>query len=100
MKTKDEIIRTLRENVPKLASEYGVQRIALFGSYARGTAVEQSDIDLVVEFERPIGFRFVELADLLEDLLGSSVNLLTPAGIESIRVEEAARDIKKSLIEV
>ena len=54
--------------MPCLASEYGVKRIGLFGSYARDASTEKSDIDLVVEFSHPIGFRFVEFADYLEGL--------------------------------
>jgi len=63
MLTREKIIDILLEKYHYLASEYGVKRIGLFGSYAKGTPTEASDIDIVVEFERPIGFRFIEFTE-------------------------------------
>ena len=100
MLTKEEIMRVLQENYPHLASEYGVKRIGLFGSYAKDTPTERSDIDIVVEFDRPIGFRFVELAEHLESLLGKRVDVLTPAGIQGIRIDRIARSIEESTVYV
>jgi len=59
-----------------------------------------SDVDIVVEFERPIGFRFVELAEYLERLLDKSVDVLTPAGIQGIRIEQIAKSITESIVYV
>ena len=100
MLTKEEITKILRENYPYLASEYGVKRLGLFGSYAKGIPTETSDIDIVVEFDRPIGFRFAEFAEHLEALLGKSVDILTPAGIQGIRIERIARSIRESTVYV
>lgn len=100
MLTRDQIMELLRQNQPYLSAEYGVRRIGLFGSYAKGQPDEASDIDIVVEFERPIGFRFVELAEYLEHLLGRRVDMLTPAGIDGIRVARVAADIAESVIYV
>jgi predicted nucleotidyltransferase len=100
MLTREEIKRILRENSSYLASEYGVKRIGLFGSYANNTPTETSDIDLVVEFERPVGFRFVEFVEHLEGLLGRPVDVLTPAGIRGIRIERIARSIEESTVYV
>lgn len=100
MSTKEEIIQALQENYPYLASEYGVKRIGLFGSYAKDRPTETSDVDIVVEFDRPIGFRFTALAEYLENLLGKRVDLLTPAGIQGIRIERMARDIEESMVYV
>ncbi len=100
MTSKEEITRVLRDNHSHLTSEYGVKRIGLFGSYARGVATKTSDVDLVVEFERPIGFRFVEFVEYLERLLGKNVDVLTPAGIQGIRIEQIARSIKESTVYV
>ena len=97
MTTKNTIITLLREKYSYLASEYGVKRIGLFGSYAKGTAIEASDVDLVVEFERPIGFRFIEFSDYLESLLGKKVDILTPAGIQGIRIPRVAKAIEESI---
>jgi hypothetical protein len=100
MLTKEEITRVLRENYAYLASEYGVKRIGLFGSYAKDAPTEASDVDLVVEFDRPIGFRFAEFAEYLEHLLGKRVDILTPAGIQGIRVERVAESIEESIVYV
>jgi len=100
MKNKEEITRILQENYPYLASEYGVKRIGLFGSYSRDIPDEDSDIDLIVEFDHPIGFRFAELAEYLEKILGKSVDLLTPAGLQGIRIKEVADSIREDTLYV
>jgi hypothetical protein len=100
MLTREQAVRLLREKRPYLAAQFGVSRIGLFGSYAKGLSHETSDIDLLVEFERPIGLRFVELVDYLEDLLGRKVDVLTPAGIQNIRIKRVARNITQSIVYV
>jgi uncharacterized protein len=100
MLSRHELIRLLREEQPYLAAEFGVARIGLFGSYAGERHGEGSDIDLVVELERPLGFRFVELVEHLEHLLGSPVDVLTPAGIDNIRHDHVAKSIRQSIVYV
>ena len=100
MLSLDDLIRKLREQHAYLAAEYGVSRIGVFGSFAGDRAAENSDVDLVVEFARPIGFRFFDLAEYLEGLLGRKVDLLTPAGIQNIRLGHIARSISDSIIYV
>lgn len=100
MLSKNEITGILRGNYPYLADQYGVKRIGLFGSYAKGVPTEASDIDLVVEFERPIGFRFAEFTEYLEGLLGKRVDVLTPAGIKGIRIDGIAQNITENTIDV
>ncbi len=97
---REEIIALIRQYYAYLAAEYGIERIGLFGSYAQGEPGEASDIDLIVEFERPIGFRFVELAEYLENLLGRKVDILTPVGIRNIRLPWVAEEIERSVIYV
>jgi len=98
--SKEKVVELLREKYPYLMSEYGVKRIGLFGSYAKGTPSETSDVDVVVEFARPIGLRFVEFAEYLESLLGKRVDVLTPAGVQGIRIARIAEEIEKSLVYV
>jgi predicted nucleotidyltransferase len=100
MLTKESITEILREKYPYLASEYGVKRIGVFGSYAKGSPTEASDVDIVVEFERPIGLQFVAFAEYLESLLGKSVDVLTPAGIRDIRVDRVAKSIEEGVVYV
>lgn len=100
MLTKEEIVRLLKENHAYLSSEYGISKLGLFGSFANGQPSEVSDVDLFVEFERPIGFKFVELAEYLERLMGRKVDVLTPAGIQSIRIKRLANEIAGSIVYV
>ena len=100
MLTKDRIAELLQEQNSYLASEFGVRRIGLFGSASRNLSGDASDIDLVVEFERPIGLRFMELGDYLESLLGRKVDLLTPAGIQAIRSQAIRQEISESIVYV
>ena len=97
MLTKEKITTLLKEKQAYLAAEFGVARIGLFGSYEKGTAQENSDIDLVIEFSHPIGFRFIALVEYLEELLGAPVDILTPAGIEGIRIPRVAKEIQESV---
>ncbi|WP_083421941.1 nucleotidyltransferase family protein [Arsenicibacter rosenii] len=55
---------------------------ALFGSYADGTATANSDIDILVEFNQPVGFEFIDLAIELEDILQKRVDLVTRQAIK------------------
>ncbi|MBI3943612.1 MAG: nucleotidyltransferase family protein [Chloroflexi bacterium] len=100
MLTQENITELLREQLPYLAATYGVKRIGLFGSYVKGAPDEESDVDLLVEFERPPGFKFVEFAEYLEKLLGKKVDVLTPAGVQSIRLPHIAKEIAESVVYV
>ena len=96
--SQEEILNSLQNLMPYLAAEYGVKRIGLFGSFASKTADDESDIDLLVEFHEPIGLRFMELVDYLETLLGRKVDVLTPAGLQGIRVKRVAKNINESIV--
>ena len=96
--SKERVIEIIRDNMDKIR-EFGVKRIGIFGSVVRGEAKENSDIDFVVEFERgKATFRNVaELVDFLEDLFGREIDLLTPDGIESIRIKHVREEIKREV---
>ena len=98
--TREELMATLKKETPFLADEYGVKKIGFFGSFATGEQSSKSDVDIVVEFGRPIGLKFMELADYLEKLLGRKVDLLTPDGIKGIRIKSVASRIRRSIIYV
>jgi predicted nucleotidyltransferase len=78
-KTLKEIKDILYNIKDFLHEKYGVKNIAIFGSYIRGEQKKTSDIDILVEFDKPIGFSFIELANYLSDLLGIDVDLITPS---------------------
>ncbi len=98
--TKEEAVNRLRNNLPYLSLTYGVKKIGLFGSYAKGVQREDSDVDLLIEFERPIGLKFVALANHLEALLGKNIDILTPVGIKKIRIKKVSGDIEKGIVYV
>jgi hypothetical protein len=78
MNSLDHIMRIIAESREHLRSEFGVIGIGIFGSVVRGEQAAGSDIDILVEFERPIGFvRFMRLEKRLAELLGMPVDLVT-----------------------
>jgi len=97
---KDEVIRLIKEHYDVLQTEYGISRIGIFGSVVKGTMTEDSDLDIVVEFNKPIGFKFFRLVEYLENLFGTKVNVVTKDGIKNIRVKEVAKDLERDLVYV
>jgi len=100
MLTKEKITSILSEKSEYLAEVYGVKKIGLFGSYANGTYTEASDIDIIVEFETPLGFKFMAFANYLEELLGKPVDVLTVGGLQGIRIPHIAQSIRESIVYV
>jgi len=81
--TRDEVLTVLRANRRRLDVEFGVASLQLFGSVARDEAHAASDVDLLVEFNRPVGyFGLFQLQDHLTELIGTSVDLGTPASLK------------------
>jgi len=77
-----EIIDRLNEGKRNLES-FGVSSLSIFGSFARGDDQADSDIDLLVEFNKPNGlFEFIRLKTYLEELLGRPVDLVTPDALK------------------
>lgn len=86
--TRDDIRQTLRDYLPILAERFAVRSLALFGSVARDEATAESDIDLLVEFDRPVGlFELFALQNELEALLGRPVDVGTVQSLKP-RVRE------------
>ena len=73
----NEVTKILKEQKTFLAKTYFVNKIGIFGSYARNEETRESDIDLLVEFSRPVGFEFLDLKDYLEKVLNKPVDLVT-----------------------
>ena len=96
---KKEIIRILGKHRDVLL-KYKVKKIGLFGSFARGEQSLKSDIDLFVDFEEPSFDNFMGLSYFLEELFSRKVEILTPAGVESIRINHVKKEIQRSIIYV
>ena len=82
MITQQHILSTLRSAKPELKKKYPIKALALFGSFSRNENNESSDIDVMVEFSEPIGIRFIDLAEELEEILQRKVDLVSRKGIK------------------
>ena len=79
---RENIFTVLRDSRPLLEA-FGVARLSLFGSFARDEGRPDSDVDLLVEFARPIGlFQFVRLQQQLTERIGRRVELVTPGALK------------------
>ncbi|MEN8248814.1 MAG: nucleotidyltransferase family protein [Bacteroidota bacterium] len=96
MKSLNDIQESLSTQKEHLFSEYPIKSLAIFGSFARNEQNENSDIDLLVEFNDSIGSKFINLGDELEDLLGFKVDLVSRGGVK----ERYFQSIKSDLIYV
>jgi uncharacterized protein len=81
MQTQNDIKQIILHLKPELSERFFVSKIGLFGSVTRSDFTSDSDVDLVVDFSKPIGIEFVDLADFLEEKLQRKVDLLSFKGI-------------------
>ncbi len=83
MRSFDEIRQDLRSHLPELRKQYGVTYLGIFGSYVRGEQKKTSDVDILVEFDRPgTLLDFIHLQNDLIDLLGVRVDLVEKNGLK------------------
>ncbi len=82
MLTKSEVLKKLKELKPFLANEFSVKEIGLFGSYSNNKQNEKSDIDILVEFDKPIGWKFFSLEKYLENIFNRKVDLVTKKALK------------------
>jgi len=75
------VIEALKKHEREIKEKYGVRRIGVFGSYVRGEQGEKSDIDILVEFDKPTFDNFINLSLYLEELFGRKVDLVTIKGL-------------------
>jgi uncharacterized protein len=100
-RTKQEIMQILKKQLPYLQEKYGVQRIAIYGSFAKGNQTKRSDVDILVQLMKPLGLEFIELAYHLEMILKKKVDLATfdtlKRSLENPRYKHIASDIERAL---
>ena len=83
MKTFEEIKEVIRGHKEDFREQFGVKKIGIFGSYVKDTQNEKSDVDILVELEKPIGFiRFIKLENTFSRLLGIKVDLVTKKALK------------------
>lgn len=83
MKTVKDIEKIIQNNKKELKEKYGLREIGIFGSYIRGEQDKNSDIDILVEVERPMGFvKFIRLENHLSQILGIKADLVTKKALK------------------
>ena len=93
MKSLQEIRLTLSKHKNHLFAEYPIKSMAIFGSYARKEQNDESDLDLMVEFNGKVGIRFIDLADEIESLIGFKVDLISRKGIKDKYYQSIESDL-------
>jgi len=85
MRTFEEIEKIIKNNKKELNEKYGLISIGIFGSYGRREQYTDSDLDLLVEVQRPMGFvKFIRLENHLTQLLGVKVDMVTKKALKPI----------------
>jgi uncharacterized protein len=93
MNNLSAIKKQLRLMKPSLIAKYNVSELGLFGSVVRNDFTSDSDIDIVVDFSKPIGIEFINLADELECKLKRKVDLVSKKGIKSAYFDSIQSEI-------
>ena len=82
MNSISDIKTALSSHRIRLFQEYPIKSMAIFGSYSRGENTNETDLDVLVEFNGKIGIRFIDLADEIESIVGLKVDLVSRNGIK------------------
>ena len=93
MNNLNTIKKILSQHKNILLNRYPIKNIAIFGSYTRNEQKKKSDIDILVEFNGPIGIEFIDLAEELENILHSKVDLISKNGIKSSYYNYIQKDL-------
>jgi len=98
MNNLEHIKKILKEHKEEIREKYGVVIVGVFGSVARSEESLDSDVDILVNIEKPIGLKFFELWDYLETILERKVDLLTMQAVNKKPILKES--IEKDLINV
>lgn len=88
-----QIESILKEKKILLAEQFHVSKIGIFGSYVRNQQEDNSDIDILVEFSKPVGFEFFDLKDYLESLFNKPVDLVTVNALKPYIKEDILSEV-------
>ena len=89
---RDQILALLKSHRRQL-KKYGIHSLSIFGSVARNQARKNSDVDILVDFKKPVGlFEYARLKMYLEDVLGREVDLVTPEALRKELREDILRE--------
>jgi predicted nucleotidyltransferase len=91
--TREQILSGLRDRKSELQAKFFIEKIALFGSYARNEQTPESDIDVLVEFRQPVGIEFIDLGIYLEQCFQKPVDVVTKKALKKSLVPFVERDL-------
>ncbi|MBK8551849.1 MAG: nucleotidyltransferase family protein [Ignavibacteria bacterium] len=94
MNSKTELERKLRLIKPELSKKFYVDKIGYFGSFLNNEQREDSDIDILVDFRKPLGWEFFDLQDLLEKELKRKIDLHTTNSLKEQLRETILKQVK------
>jgi predicted nucleotidyltransferase len=91
---KNQALQIIQSHKDELQTQYAVKSLALFGSVARNEATANSDIDLLIEFQKPVGlFHFLTVKNCLQEWLNQKVDLVTYAALKSPLKEQILKEL-------
>lgn len=79
---KKELLRNIRRLKPELESKFGVRRIGFFEDFIDRTHTENCEVNILVEFEKPLGWKFFELKEWLQYKLKMRIDICTPRSLK------------------
>ena len=90
---KENITNILKANKLDLLARYHLKSIGIFGSFTREDFNNYSDIDILIDYDQPIGIEFIDLAEELEKILNLKVDLVSKNGVKPKYLEEIQKDL-------
>lgn len=95
MKEIDRILSEIRNHKAEIVKEYHVKEIGIFGSFVRGEEQMDSDVDVLVDFDKPIDlFRFLDLEERLSELFGKKVDLVSKKALKPYIGQEILKEVQ------
>ena len=92
--TRQDILNRLQSIKEDVVRNYPVKNVGVFGSVARDEQTDESDIDLLVEFSRPVGFvTFMRLEHFLSEQMGKPVDLVTPDTLKPVIRDDVLAEV-------
>jgi len=92
--TRQDILASLKDLKGEVSREYSVKTLGVFGSVARNEQTGTSDIDLLVEFSKPVGFvTFMRLEHFLSERLGNQVDLVTSDSLKPVIRQDVLAEV-------
>jgi len=93
MRDLNQIKAVLASHKNELFEKFPIENMAIFGSYARNEQNGKSDVDILVEFNSPVGVEFIDLANYLESVLKVNVDLVSRKGLKAKYYDEIKGDL-------